>query len=92
MLTACRILDPSSVHVVAAADLPNPNWLRPGMPGSGQQTFGDALLARHRLFVIPSAVSIKSWNLIFDARGASGLYGLHAQERFALDTRLHPPR
>jgi len=42
--------------------------------------------------VIPSAVSTHSWNLVFVATVAAGRYGLTAQEPFALDTRLHPPR
>ena len=90
VLTAATILDPSSIRVVRPEDVPNPNWLRPGIPGAGQQAFGDALLARHPFMVIPSAVSSHSWNLIFVASVAAGLYALRLQERFALDTRLHP--
>ncbi|ANC50638.1 hypothetical protein CP97_14948 (plasmid) [Aurantiacibacter atlanticus] len=40
--------------------------------------------------LIPSAVSSKSWNLMFDPVKAAGAYELVEQERFALDTRLHP--
>ena len=90
VLTAATILDPSSIRVVRPEDVPNPNWLRPGIPGAGQQAFGDALLARHPFMVIPSAVSSHSWNLSFVASVAAGLYALRLQERFALDTRLHP--
>ncbi len=72
-------------------DVPNANWLRPGIPSAGQQAFGDALLARHPFVVIPSAVSTHSWNLIFIRSVAGGHYSLVAQEPFALDTRLHPP-
>jgi hypothetical protein len=82
---------PGAVHIVEPKSIPNPNWLRPGIPGAGQQAFGDALLARHKFVVIPSAVSNNSWNLIFVASGAAGAYALRSQERFALDTRLHPP-
>jgi RES domain-containing protein len=91
VLTAVTITDPSSVHVVESTAVPNPNWLRPGIPGAGQQTFGDALLMRHKFIVIPSAVSTHSWNLIFVGATAAGAYALRAQEPFALDTRLHPP-
>jgi RES domain-containing protein len=91
VLTAAQALDPSGIHIVEPRDVPNPNWLRPGIPGAGQQAFGDALLAKHRLVLIPSAVSTHSWNLIFVAAVAAGLYALRSQERFALDTRLHPP-
>jgi RES domain-containing protein len=90
VLTAATILDPSRIRVIQPEDVPNPNWLRPGIPGAGQQAFGDALIARHPFMVIPSAVSSHSWNLIFVATVAAGLYALRLQERFALDTRLHP--
>ena len=70
--------------------VPNPNWLTPGIPSAGQQVFGDALLARRPFMLIPRAVSRHSWNLIFVASASAGLYALRFQERFALDTRLHP--
>jgi RES domain-containing protein len=92
MLTAVTITEPANVHVVDSASVPNPNWLRPGIPGAGQQTFGDALLTRYKFVLIPSAVSNHSWNLIFVGAIAAGAYALRSQERFALDTRLHPPR
>ncbi|HZU88476.1 MAG TPA: RES domain-containing protein, partial [Stellaceae bacterium] len=91
VLTAATIRDPLGIRVVRPEEVPNPNWLRPGIPGAGQQAFGDALLARHPFVLIPSAVSTHSWNLIFVAAVAAGLYALRLQERFALDTRLHPP-
>ena len=91
VLTALNIIDPSAVHVVDPAVIPNPNWLRPGIPSAGQQAFGDDQLARHKFIAIPSAVSTHSWNLIFVAAAANGTYGLRFQEPFALDTRLHPP-
>lgn len=65
ILTAMTIAEPPGVHVVHPVSVPNPNWLRPGIPGAGQQAFGDALLARHKFILIPSAVSSHSWNLIF---------------------------
>ena len=91
VLTSVAIADPSGVHVVHPASVPNANWLRPGIPGAGQQAFGDALLGRHRFVVISSTVSTHSWNLIFDARIAAGCYARRSQEAFALNTRLHPP-
>jgi len=90
VLTAATITDLSSVHVVHPPSVPNPNWLRPGLPSAGQQAFGDALLARHRFVLIPSVVSTHSWNLIFVNSAAAGAYALRMQEAFALDTRLHP--
>ncbi|MGO6686570.1 RES family NAD+ phosphorylase [Rhizobium leguminosarum] len=90
-MTAAVIADASDIHVVDPGTVPNPNWLRPGIPSAGQQAFGDDLLGQHRFVAIPSAVSRHSWNLIFLAGGAMGAYALKFQEAFALDTRLHPP-
>ncbi|MDB5536280.1 MAG: hypothetical protein JWQ65_1155 [Devosia sp.] len=91
VLTSLTITDPSRVHVVDPTAIPNPNWLHPGNPSAGQQAYGDALLAQHKFVLLPSAVSIHSWNLIFVASAAAGAFSLRSQERFALDTRLHPP-
>ena len=91
VLTAATITDLSSVHVVDPASVPNPNWLRPGIPSAGQQAFGDALLARHKFILIPSVVSTHSWNVIFVGAAAAGAYVLRTQEVFAVDPRLHPP-
>ena len=90
-LTAALIADAGDVHVVDHRSVPNPNWLCPGIPGAGQQAFGDDLLRRHRFVAIPSAVSPYSWNLIFLAGVSPGFYALKFQQAFALDTRLHPP-
>ena len=89
-MTRLRISDGSTIHVVDPSTVPNPNWLKPGVPGAGQQAFGDNLLASHAFVAIPSAVSSYSWNLVFVATRATGLYNLIDQERFALDTRLNP--
>jgi RES domain-containing protein len=91
VLTAVDISDASSVHVVDPRAIPNPNWLRPGHPGAGQQAYGDRLLSAHKFVAIPSTVSTHSWNLIFVAAMAVGAYVVRSQEPFALDTRLHPP-
>jgi RES domain-containing protein len=91
VLTAFEIDDPGSVHVVAPEQVPNPNWLRPCPPSAGQQAFGDALLARRPVIVVPSAVSTHSWNLILAVAGPAPRRRPRLQERFALDTRLHPP-
>lgn len=90
VLTSLRLADAADVHVVNPADVPNPNWLRPGIPSRGQQAFGNALLAEHLFVACASAVSSYSWNMIFDPFRARGRYELRSQERFALDTRLHP--
>jgi RES domain-containing protein len=91
VLTSARIADAGRAHIVNPADVPNPNWLRPGAVGAGQQAFGDAMMKAHPFVLIPSVVSGHSWNVIFDPGMAKGLYGVLAQEAFALDTRLHPP-
>lgn len=90
VLTCIKIGDPGRVLVVQPDDVPNPNWLRPGSVSSGQQSFGDRLLASHAFVVIPSVVSTHSWNLIFDRDAAAGRYDVVDQESFALDPRLHP--
>jgi RES domain-containing protein len=89
VLTAIDV-NPAHVFVVRPETVPNANWLRPGVPSAGQQAFGDGLLAAHNFFVIPSAVSTFSWNLIFVASKAAGPYRVRSQQDFALDTRLHP--
>ena len=91
VLTAIDITDLSSFHVVAPTEVPNANWLRPCAPSAGQQAFGKAALAYARFVIVPSAVSTRSWNLLFDPLAARGAFGLRMQEPFALDTRLHPP-
>lgn len=90
VLTAVTILAPERVHVVRDGDVPNANWLRPGMPSAGQQRWGDALLAAHEFVLIPSVVSTHSWNLVFVGAATVGAYSA-VQEAFALDIRLHPP-
>src|SRR5258706_9619275 len=39
VLTATTISEPPAVHVVDPVSIPNPNWLRPGIPSAGQQAF-----------------------------------------------------
>lgn len=91
VLTALTVLDPATVHVVHPEAIPNANWLRPGIPGAGQQEFGSLLLARHPFILLPSVVSTHSWNLAFDPILSKDAYAQRLQEDFVLDTRLHPP-
>jgi RES domain-containing protein len=91
ILTAVTITEPSQICVVDPKSLPNANWLGPGRPSAGQQEYGDALLAQHKFVIAPSVVSTRSWNLVFVGSVAAGAYTVRSQERFALDTRLHPP-
>jgi RES domain-containing protein len=90
VLTSFVIHDMRTVHVVRPEDVPDGRWLIPAMPGQGQQTFGDTLLRDHRFVAIPSVVSSRSWNLVFNAAGAAGTYTILKQEEFALDPRLRP--
>lgn len=87
-LIEIEIPDPAKVHVIQPAAIPNPNWLRTGTVGRGQQAFGDALLASHAFVVVPSVVSTRSWNLLIDVTGAAGLFSLRGSDAFALNTRL----
>ncbi|WP_194723938.1 RES family NAD+ phosphorylase [Noviherbaspirillum malthae] len=92
VLTALEVATPDRIHVVKPEDVPNPNWLYPGIPSAGQQQFGDTLLDQHDYILLPSVVSRHSWNLIFDASRVAPTPGQTLlQERFALDPRLHPP-
>ena len=92
VLTSAALLVPwSEVHVVQPADVPNNLWLYPGAFSAAQQDFGNDLLRTHAFVAIPSAVSRRSWNLIFDADPAAGKYELRSQEALDLDPRLDPP-
>jgi RES domain-containing protein len=81
-------IEPAGVRVVRPANLPDPHWLRPGTVSPEQQQFGDALLDRHPLLVLPSVVSTHSWNLVINLAQAAARFKLTGTEPFALDTRL----
>ena len=87
VLTCAVVIDPGSICVVHPDEIPNPNWLVPGRPTSGQQAFGAALMASATFVLLPSVVSRNSWNLIFDPDRTKG-YGDVTQRPFALDPRL----
>ncbi len=89
-LTRFAVAPSATVHVVQPEDIPNPAWLHGGIPSAGQQRFGAELLGRHAFVAFPSAVSKKSWNLVFVPGLASGRYVLQQQERLVVDTRLNP--
>ena len=91
VLTSVTIDEPASVAVVDPEAIPDPDWLRPGVPSPSQQAYGAALLARHRFVLIPSVVSRESWNLIFVRSAAAGAYATRSQATFILDPRLHRP-
>jgi RES domain-containing protein len=91
VLSEIRI-DAAGIVLVARDDVPNPAWLHPGALSAGQQAFGDGLLNARGMFMAPSVVSNRSWNLIFDPEVAAGRYALKAQERLAIDPRLNPPK
>lgn len=82
--------DPGAFHVInGAEDLPNANWLAPGIPSAGQMAHGDGLLRRHVFLIVPSVVSRESWNIVFLEENAAGHYRDVRQEDFALDPRLN---
>jgi RES domain-containing protein len=81
----------ADVHVVQPEDIPNKLWLYPCAVSGAQQDFGRERLAAYLFVVIPSAVSRRSWNLIFDAERAASKYELRRQESLDLDPRLNPP-
>ena len=83
--------DLSRLKIIKPEDVPNPNWLHPGLVSAGQQQFGDALLAQYPLVIVPSVVSTKSWNLLVNTETAVSLFSLAGSEAFALDTRLAVP-
>lgn len=90
VLTAFEVIDPADIHVVDPASLPNPHWLRPGLPSLGQREHGDRLLADHVFVALPSTVAPHGWNLVFDPDRAAGRWVERLKEPFALDGRLHP--
>ncbi|MBT2322244.1 RES domain-containing protein [Variovorax paradoxus] len=90
-LLSIGISKPDKVHVLDVATIPNKNWLRAGTVSAGQQAFGANLLDQHPLVVVPSVVSVHSWNLLIDVDSATGMSDLMASEDFSLDTRLNPP-
>jgi RES domain-containing protein len=93
VLSAAALAIPwAKVHVVQPKDVPNKLWLYPCAFSAAQQDFGRRLLSAHDFVAIPSAVSRRSWNLIFDAGRAAGKYALQHQEDLDLDPRLNPPR
>jgi RES domain-containing protein len=79
----------ASVHIIDPSSIPNPDWLRPGMPSAGQQSWGDAFSTNHTFVLIPSVVATQSWSLIFISRLATGTYS--STQEVALDPRLHAP-
>ena len=80
----------ADVHIVQPEDVPNKLWLYPTAVSAAQQEFGRVRLAAHDVVAIPSAVSRRSWNLMFDATRAAGAYRLVHQESLDLDPRLNP--
>jgi len=93
VLTSAALKIPwHQVRVIRPEDVPNRLWLYPCAVSDAQQQFGSQLLSAHDFVAIPSAVSRRSWNLIFDVRRAAGKYTLQHQEDLDLDPRLNPPR
>lgn len=90
VLTCATLRGDGDVHVVFPEDVPNANWLVPGVPSAGQQAFGDRLVRDHGCVLVPSVVSRHSWNALLDPEHLPIVTVGAAQEPFALDPRLHP--
>lgn len=91
VLSGAVMNDPDDIKIIKPVDVPNPYWLIPGAVSASQQRFGDHLLSKYKFVIVPSAVSMYSWNLIFDRQCCSGKYELKIQERLSFDPRLDPP-
>jgi RES domain-containing protein len=87
-LTSFSIKPSPRIKVIYPQEIPDQTWLGHNRSSSIQQAFGDEMLSRHGVLVLPSVVSRHSWNLLFDPLVASGLYQLETQEPFKLDPRL----
>ncbi|MEL6365968.1 MAG: RES domain-containing protein [Pseudomonadota bacterium] len=91
VVTRGRIAGTVGVRIVEPQQIPNSNWLHPGLPSLGQQRFGDALLDQHAVVLVPSVVSRNSWNIIFRPGSVETQCAEINQERLGLDPRLNPP-
>jgi len=91
ILTSFEVPNVASVRVVMPDEIPNPAWLSGGTPSRNQQNWGASLLGEHGIVLFPSAVSKRSWNLVFEPVLARDRYHLRSQERLSVDTRLNPP-
>lgn len=89
ILTSFEISDVTGILIVRPEEVPNPAWLEGGTPSRHQQAWGADLLDTHGIIVLPSSVSKKSWNLIFEPSAAAGRYRLRAQDRLSVDTRFN---
>lgn len=89
VLTAFELADVTRLEILRPDRVPDPDWLRPGIPSPDQQAFGDAHLAAAGGFAIPSVVSSRSWNLVLAPGAAGPGLALLEQEPFMLDPRLH---
>ncbi|MEL6167954.1 MAG: RES family NAD+ phosphorylase [Pseudomonadota bacterium] len=88
ILTRFSVTDPDRILVVMPNDIPDADWLDPNSQTTAQRDWGAEMLTRHRILVIPSAVSRQSWNLVFLAPlPAKGIADVE-QTRFVLDPRL----
>jgi RES domain-containing protein len=93
VLSAATLTIPwRQVHVVSPGDVPNTRWLYPSAFSAAQQAWGQRWLDAHVFVAIPSAVSRRSWSLIFDVSRAAGQYELLDQESLDLDLRLNRPK
>jgi RES domain-containing protein len=90
VLIEIEIIEVDKVHIVQPEHVVDRTWRRPGDPQVGGQLFGDRLLAQHKFVLIPSVVSMHSWNLVFANPKSAGAYLERSREDFILDPRLDP--
>ena len=88
-MTRFTIAKPASVHVIQARSISDKTWLDPNSNTPAQKAWGSERLTKHKIIVLPSAVSTRSWNLVFLAPLASDWFGSIEQSDFVLDPRLH---
>ena len=89
VLTRFEIATPERVAVIGPGDIPNPEWLDPNDQTPDKRAWGAETIARHKMIVLPSAVSRRSWNLVFQAPLSPDWFGKSEQEDFVLNPRLH---
>lgn len=89
VLTCATIVNPTGAHVVSPEDVPDPRWLAPRPPAdTAPQAFGDDLLTRFPLVILPSIVSRRSWNAVLRVKQTVMLTDVR-QEPLIIDPRLH---
>lgn len=88
VMTSFTLSGAAPVRVFGLDDIPELDSLDPNCSDPARRGWGDAQLAAHPVIVLPSAVSRRSWNLVFRPPLPPGWIEGAVQERFVLDPRL----